>query len=295
MSANAINLAVSQFSTNVELLLQEKGSKLRDRVMTGSHVGKQASPIDQVGAVTVQVPAGRFAPIGRVDATVRRPWVFPIDRDLPQLFDRFDQLRLISDPKSVYVQNAAYAFGRAWDDEIVAAAFRTAYIGETGSSTEVFDTAYSIAAGFDAAGEVGMTVSKLIEAKRLMRTANVDTDEEPLTLVIGPTQEADMLKQAQVTSSDFNKNGGVLNEGKVVRFMGFDIVVSNRLNLESSDNRACIAFAKSGMYLGIWQDLYNDVDQRKDLSGHPWQLYTMATYGSTRTQNGKVVRIYADE
>ena len=294
MSANAINLAVSQFSTNVELLLQEKGSKIRGRVMEGTHKGKQASPIDQIGSVEAQTPAGRFAPIGRQDASVRRPWVFPIDKDLPQLFDHFDDLRLISDPKSKYVENAGYAFGRAWDNEIVRAAFATAYIGETGSSTEVFDTAYSIAAGFDAAGEVGLTVSKLIEAKRLFATANVDADEQ-FTCIIGPAQEADLLKQAQVTSSDFNKNGGVLNDGKVARFMGFDLVVSNRLGLTSSDNRDVIAFAKSGMYLGIWQDLYNDVDQRKDLSGHPWQLYTLATFGATRTQNGKVVRIYCDE
>lgn len=296
MSINAINLAVSQFSTNVELLLQQKGSTLRPRVMVKADcVGKQAVMIDQVGAVEAQTPAGRFAPIGRVDAAVRRPWVFPIDKDLPQLFDSFDKLRLISDPRSVYVENATNAFGRAWDNEIVASAFRTAYIGETGTTTESFDTAYSIAADFDAAGEVGLSVSKLIEAKRLMRTAEVDVDGEPLTLVIGPTQEADLLKQSQVTSSDFNKNGGVLNEGKVVRFMGFDIVVNNRLVLTSSDNRNLIAFAKSGLALGVWQDLQNDVSQRKDLSGLPWQLYSMATFGAVRTQNGKVVRIYADE
>jgi hypothetical protein len=295
VSINAINLAVSQFSTNVEVLLQQKGSTLRPKVtIKGDCRGKQAVMIDQVGPVEAQTPAGRFAPIGRVDAAVRRPWVFPIDKDLPQMFDTFDKLRLISDPQSVYVENAAYAFGRAWDNEIVASAFRTAYIGETGTTTESFDTAYSIAADFDAAGEVGLTVSKLIEAKRLMRVAEVPDDEQK-TLVIGPTQEADLLKQAQVTSSDFNKNGGVLNEGKVVRFMGFDIVVNNRLVLTSSDNRNLIAFAKSGLALGIWQDLMNDVTQRKDLSGLPWQLYSMATFGAVRTQNGKVVRIYADE
>lgn len=295
MSVNDINLAVSQFSTNVEVLLQQKGSTLRGKVSTGSHVGKQAVVIDQIGAVEAQTPAGRFAPIGRVDHAVRRPWVFPIDKDLPQLFDTFDKLRLISDPQSPAVGNAANAFGRAWDNEIVAAAFRTAYVGETGGTTDAFNTAYSIAADFDAGAEVGLTVSKLIEAKRLMRSAEVDVDGETITLVIGPTQEADLLKQAQVTSSDFNKNGGVLTDGKVTRFMGFDIVVNNRLNLESTDNRACIAFAKSGLYLGIWQDLYNDVSQRKDLSGHPWQLYSMATFGATRVENGKIIRLYCDE
>ena len=33
--------------------------------------------------------------------------------------------------------------------------------------------------------------------------------------------------------------------------------------------RSCIAFVKSGLYLGIWKDMENYVDQRIDLSGRP--------------------------
>lgn len=295
MSANAIQLQVSQFSTNVELLLQQVGSKLRGLVSTGTHTGKQASPVDQVGLVEVQTPAGRFAPLGRVDATVTRRWVFPVDKDLPQLFDNFDKLRLISDPKSVYGTNAANAFGRAWDREIVNQALATAFIGETGTGTEAFDTTnYSIANDFGAAAATGLTVKKLIEVKRMFRTAEVDLDNDPATIIIGPKQEADLLNQAQVTSSDFNKNGGVLTDGVITRFMGFNIVVSNRLNLVSTD-RQLIAFVKSGLYLGMWADLENIVSQRNDLSSHPWQLYSKATFGATRLQQGKIVRVLASE
>lgn len=296
MSINAIQLAVSQFSTNLDLLLQDKAGKLRGLVSTGTHVGKQASPVDQIGSVEVQTPAGRFAPIGRVDADVARRWVFPTDKDLPQLFDTFDKLRLIVDPRSKWVLNASYAFARHFDNLIIDAAFATSAIGETGTGTEAFDTAnYSVAADFDSATEVGLTVSKLIEARTKLVAANVDLDSDPASLVIAPKQMGDLLKQAQVTSSDFNRNGGVLNDGKVTRFMGFNIIESNRLDLVNTDDRACIAFVKSGLYLGLWEDVQNDVSQRKDLSGLPWQLYSKATAGATRLEQGKVIRILCDE
>ena len=43
------------------------------------------------------------------------------------------------------------------------------------------------------------------------------------------------------------------------------------------------------MYLGVWRDMTNIASQRNDLSGHPYQIYTMVSFGSTRTQPGKVV------
>ena len=100
MSANVIpTFQVEQFSTNVNLLLQQKGSKLAGAVTRGSHVGKQASPVDQIGAVEARKVINRFAPMGRVDAPTDRRWVFPVDYDLPQLIDSVDKLRLLTDPE----------------------------------------------------------------------------------------------------------------------------------------------------------------------------------------------------
>ena len=296
MTIQAPNLYVSQFSTNVQLLLQQKGSKLRNLVTNGTHTGsKQASPVDQVGAIVASTPTGRFAPKVRTDAALTRRWVFPIDKEIDQLFDKFDMLRMISDPKSKYVENAANAIGRAWDDEIIRAAFATAYTGETGTGTTSWDTTYQVAADFGSSGtETGLVVAKIIEAQRIFLQANVDLDSDPMTLIIGPKQHSDLLNQTQVVSTDFNDKP-VLVDGRVTRFLGANIVVSNRLGLVSSDNRECIAFVKSGLYLGTWQDLQNNVSQRNDLSGEPWDLYTSASYGATRLEEGRVVKITCDE
>lgn len=293
MSENLVNLFTTQFSTNLELKLQQKGSKLRGKVREGSHVGKQAAPINQIGAIALRTPPGRFAPMGRVDADFTRRWVFPIDGDLPQLIDSFDKLRTIVDPQSEYLTNATNAVGRAWDDEIILAATRTANLGanESALTSETFDTsAFRIADTFGSTAASGLTVAKLIEARRIFRHYHVDFDEETMTLVIGSKQESDLLKMVEVVSRDYNDRP-VLVDGKVTRILGFDIVVIERLPTYTTNTRGVLAFAKSGLYLGVWKDMTNRASQRNDLSGEPWQLYTQVSFGATRTQPGKVLQI----
>ena len=298
MSANLYELFTEQFSTNLELLLQQMGSLLRGRVKEGFHVGKMASPINQIGAVQLKAPAGRFAPVGRVDASFVRRWVFPREGDLPQLIDSFDELETIVDPKSMYVENASMAVGRAWDDEVIAQALGTATIGvDIGNLTQEtwasFSSSYNVAHDFGASATTGLTIAKLIEARRIFRHNHVDLRADPACLVIGSQQEADLLNQVEVVSTEFNDRP-VLVDGHVQRFLGYDIVVSERLTVTSND-RYCFAFVKSGMYLGMWRDLTNRVSIRNDLSGNPYQLYTMAMYGASRLQPGKVVQILAND
>jgi hypothetical protein len=295
MSVNLPSHFVSEFSTRVELLLQEKGSKLRQFVSTGTHTGKQASPVNQFGAISSSTPQGRFAPLVRTDAPASRRWVAPQDQDVMQMVDKFDLLRMIEDPKPAYAQNAALAIGRWFDDLIIDAALGTALIGETGTGSEAFDTTnYSIAADFGAAAEVGLTVAKLIEAQRIFMNANVDIEMEMPTCVISPRQHANLLNQLEVTSRDYQSRP-VLESGRVREFMGMNFVVSNRLDLVNTDDRACFAFVKSGLHLGVWKDMTTTIDERKELSSQPYQLYTCATAGATRLEQGKVIRILCDE
>jgi hypothetical protein len=289
-------LETTQFATNLELKLQQMGSKLRGKVNEGFHTGKMASPVNQVGAIQSKKPAGRYAPKNRTDSDFTRRWVFPTDREIDQLIDSFDELKTIVDPKSAYVENAANACGRDWDDEIILQATATASIGQDAAAltTETFDTsAFQIASTFGASAATGLTVAKLIEAKRILRHYHNDLDTDPATIIIGSSQEADLLKQAQVTNADFNGDKPVLVDGKVVRFMGFDIVVMERLPLTTTNVRGCIAFVKSGLYLGMWKDTTNRVSIRNDLSSEPYDLYTSHSFGATRTQPGKVIQVLA--
>ena len=123
-----------QYATALEALLQQMGSMLRGRVREGFHTGKMASPVNQIGAISLRAPAGRFAPKQRTDAQLVRRWVFPQEGEIDQLIDSFDELQTIVDPKSMYVENAKNAVGRAWDDVIIAAATGTAQTGQDASA-----------------------------------------------------------------------------------------------------------------------------------------------------------------
>jgi len=290
MSENLYQLFTTQFSTNLELLLQQKGSKLRGTVREGFHVGKMASPINQIGAISLQQPSGRGAPMGRVDAEFTRRWVFPQPGDLPQQIDSFDELETIVDPKSMYAENATYAVGRSWDDAIIAAATGSAQIGTDGASltTETFNTTnFQVASTFGSSSAAGLTVAKVIELKRIFRHYHVDLENDPVTLVIGSQQESDLLNQVEVVSTEFNDRPVLVN-GKIEQFLGFQIKVTERL-ATAANMRTVLAYSKSGLYLGIWKDLTNRVSIRNDISSEPFQLYTSTMYGATRLQPGKVL------
>lgn len=294
MSVNIIpTFQVQQFSTNVNLLLQQKGSKLRNAVSVGSYVGKQASPVDQIGAVEAQKVTSRFAPMGRVDASTDRRWVFPVDYDLPQLIDKFDKLRLITDPESAYVQNAVFAMGRAMDDEIIAAFTGTAKTGESGG------TSTSVLSGNEVDVSVGGTnstlnVAKLRSAKKILMSHDVDLDMEEIYCAITSVEHDALLNEIQIISSDFNgADRPVLMDGKVTRFLGINFIHCERLETKAAGtNEVNIpVWVKSGMHLGVWQDVQASVSQRNDLQGEPWQAYVIGTFGATRLEEKKIVNI----
>lgn len=293
MADGLTDLFTTQFSTTLELLLQQKGSKLRSTVREGSHVGKQASPINQAGAIKSNRPAGRFAPKTRTDTNYVRRWVFPVDGDMSQLFDTFDELRTITDPKSLAAVNASYAVGRDYDDEIIRATTGDAKLGQDGASftTETFDTSkFQIASTFGASAATGLTVAKIIETKRVLEHYENDLDEEMPTMAIGSQQHSDLLNQAQVVSTEFRSTPVYDGKGNVTQFLGFTIKRLERLKV-ASNVRSVLAWVSSGMYLGVWKDMTNEANKRTDLTGNPWELYTMFSFGGSRLQPGKVIEI----
>lgn len=302
MAAPTINQGLypdftAQYSSNIELLLQQMQSVLRPRVKEqGGLVGKMAAPVTQYASITMKAPRGRFAPLDHVQPTSQRPWIFPVPGEIPQLIDSFDQLETIVDPKSAYTQAAAAATGRYWDDGIIAATIATRQLGtDIGSLTpDSFNTTnFQVASTFGSSSASGLTVAKLIEAQRILRHYHNDLRTDRPVLVIGSQQGSDLLNQTQVVSTEFNDKP-VLTDGEVTRFLGFDIIYSERLAV-SANVRTILCFVGSGVMLGMWKDIESYIDIRPDLSGRPWQLTTQTMYGAVRMQDGKVVSILCSD
>lgn len=285
-----------QYASNIELLLQQKGSRLKDTVDFMSITGaKAATPVEQIGAVVAQRRTTRYPPIVPQNTPHARPWVYPADYDWNDLIDSIDKLRVIVDPQSSYAINGQYAMGRAMDDEIVLAYTGDRKTGETGATTTTFASESSeIAVNFGAAGNVGLTVAKLREALRILGANEVDLDNEQMTLALQMKQHDNMLAEMQVISLDFNDKP-VMTEGKITRFLGFNFKRLERLQNTATPYRRVMAYAKSAVVLAQWQGITTDISQRKDLAGLPVQVYVYGTFGATRKEGGKIVSILCNE
>lgn len=304
-------LFTTQFTTVMQALLQQHGSLIRPHVESrADYRGKQAAVVNQIGAVSMQSPAGRFQPKNRTDPTFNRRWVFPKPKELNQLIDPYDLEETIVDPKAFYVQNAVDAVGRAWDDEIIGALFGTAQTGQDQSSfsSETFSTnsvdaatpGYTVFDTYGSSNSTGMTVAKLIRVEQALRHYHNTQEMQSagVCLLLGSQQLADLQRQVQFVSTEFRNTATYdAGTGALQKFMMFNMVVSERLTATTSVSgsgqtvRRCAAFVRSGMHLGIWMELMNRVSIRNDLSGEPYQLFTQAMFGATRTQPGKVFMV----
>ncbi len=287
-----------QFASTLQLLLQQEGSVLQRGVtMGGGHVGEQASPVDQYGPIVANLVSGRYNPMPNTEAPAFRRWVLPVDYDVNQILDSFDKLRLLMDPMSSYVQNAKNAIGRAIDEHILLQIFGNNQTGKSGSTATAFGSTQVVNVAQGAASATNLSVAKLREAKRLLRSKNVDFSKEEVYCAINAANHDALLAEVQVISKDFNGGESVLKDDHIEKFLGINFIHTELLATGTDDaagvSTAVPVWVKSGMYLGTWAEMKTDVSERKDLQGLPFQAYACATFGATRLQEEKCVKIWA--
>ena len=283
MSSQITTAFVQQYSANIQMLSQQMGSLLRDKVRLESVVGKNAF-FDQVGSVTAVEKTSRHSDTPQIDTPHARRRVSLADYEFADLIDQQDKVRLLIDPTSSYAQAAAMAMGRAMDDVIISAALGTAFTGETGSTSTA--NANSIAHG-----STGLTIAKLRSAKETLDLGSVDPSI-PRFIIVSPKQITDLLGTTEVTSSDFNTVKALAN-GEINSFLGFNFIVSNRLSL-SGTTRSCIAYAQDGIALAVGKDVQARIAERADKS-YATQVYYCMSIGATRMEEAKVVEVQATE
>ena len=289
MSSQVTTAFVQQYSANVQMLSQQMGSRLRDAVRIENVVGKNAF-IDQIGKATAQLRTSRHADTPQLDTPHARRRLSLASYEYADLIDDQDKVRMLIDPTSFYAQAAAAAVGRAMDDVIITAALGTASTGETGSGSATLDATNNMVGS--ASSNDGLTIAKLLEAKRKLDLNDVDPSI-PRYIAVGPKQIEDLLGTTQVTSSDFN-TVKALAQGDVNSFLGFEFIMTNRLDVDSNDIRSCFAWAEDGLTLGIGKDVSARIDERND-KGYATQVYYCMDIGAVRMEESKVVKIFCDE
>lgn len=282
MSTQITDVFVQQYSQNVMTLAQQRGSRLRDAVRVESHTGK-AAYYDRVGATFAVKRTTRHGDTPRIDLPHSRRRVTLVDYDWADLIDNADRVRLNGDPSAHYVMAAAFAMGRAIDDEIVAAATGDAYAGESGQTAVSLPGTQVVPAG-----SAGLTIDKLLLAKEMLDANDVDPDE-PRYIAVTARQVSNLLSTTEVKSADYN-TVRALAQGQLDSFLGFKFIRTQRLTTNAAGARRVFAWAQTGLLLSVGAEPVAKITERPD-KNYSTQVYFSMSVGATRMEEERVVEI----
>ena len=290
MSTQITTAFVEQYSSNVSLLAQQMGSKLRGAVDVETIRGKNAF-FDQIGASAAVVRSTRHGATPQITTPHSRRRVSLADYEWADLIDDLDKVRMLSDPTSNYAKAAAAAMNRSIDDVIITALNASSDTGVAGGTAVPLPSTSKFATTQQTDG---LTVAKLLESKYFLDNGNVDPSIKRW-FVCGPKQIQDLLNTTEVKSSDYN-TVKALAQGSINSFLGFEFIMSTRLNFDGThtDDRLCFAFTQDAIKLAIGADVKAKITERDDKS-YATQVYYSMALGATRMEEEKVFQVPCDE
>jgi len=284
MSIQITTSFVEQYSSNVSMLSQQMGSKLRGSVDVETINGKNAF-FDQVGVTAAQLRTSRHGDTPQIDTPHSRRRLSLADYEWADLVDDVDKVRMLVDPTSSYAKAAAAAMNRAMDDVIITSFNASASTGVAGGSSTALPSTQKTATSDQSDG---LTITKLLAAKKILDNNDVDPSLKRY-IVCGPQQISDLLGTTQVTSGDYN-TVKALAQGDINSYLGFEFITSTRLNMDSSytTDRLVFAYTEDAIKLGIGKDIGAD-------KSYSTQVYYAMSLGAVRMEEKKVVQIPCHE
>jgi hypothetical protein len=291
MSVQITTAFVEQYRGNVEHLVQQKGSRLRDSVRLETVTGKNAF-IEQLGTTVAAKRTSRHSDTPRLDVPHSRRRVSLVDYDWADLIDQEDKIRMLIDPTGPYTEQAAFALGRAMDDEIIEAADGTAFTGVDGSTSTSFTSGNIVDVQVGgSSSDVGLNVAKLRAAKEVLDSSDVDPEIERYC-VVNAKQLKNLLGETAVTSSDFNTVKALV-QGELDTFLGFSFIRTQRIGVDSNSDDKVLFYAKPGIALAVGQDVQVRISERAD-KNYSQQVFASMSIGATRLQEELVGYIECD-
>lgn len=293
--SNTVDVAfVRQFNDSIYDRVEQKGSKVLPHVMP-EVTNSKIHYFELMGAATVEEIATRHGatPAPNNIAHTRRGAILR-GFHAAEYLDDWDRVRMLINPQDRYAQKLVNALGRQADDILLNALYGSAnsYDRDEAATGTALSAGQIIDEDFGAANS-GLTIAKLIEARRLLLANNADLDAETPILLLDAQAQMDLLGTTQITSSDYNTVKALV-AGEVDTFMGFKFVPCQRLadaQHKTSENFVrSIVFMPSALGVVKNGDMETKISERNDLS-HSVQVYSRMFLGAVRLEEEKVVVI----
>jgi hypothetical protein len=306
MSFTVTDAFVQQFTGNVWYLAQQVESRFRGKVLEDQITGESAY-MEQVAPSAAQKITSRHSDSPIMNTQHLRRRLAPYDYGWGDLVDNLDKVKLLIDPTSTYARTGAMAMNRGQDDEVIGAFFGTAYTGHSGGTVLTWPNGNSESAPTAPPGTVvavndwaygngtgnsGLTISKLVSASVALDAAEGDEGEDRY-MAIKAVQKGNLLATTEATLKEFGvakDDLAPLRDGKVAFIMGFQLIHSERLQLNGSSQTRVPAWRKSAMGLGINKDISARMAERPD-KRFSMYVYLDMSIGATRLEESKLVEI----
>lgn len=264
---------------------------------------------DRIGTVEVMEKVGRHSNTTFADTPYSRRRISMRDYFWADLVDKEDKLRIIHNPESEYSKAAQAAIGRKMDDIAIAALLGTVYTGKTGGTPVVLPNSQKLAM----VNAGGTAVAQLsVEGLRRLKFKfdSEEVDEMNRYIVCGAEEIQALLRETEVTSSDYNSVKALVS-GELNTFLGFTFIRIERLPYltaaiacDYADGsvgagagtvpvgaKRCIAFAADAAIAGIGASPSARVSERPD-KHYANQVYYSMSLGGMRMEEVKVIEFF---
>lgn len=270
------------YGSNVSMLAQQIGSRLRNTVTVKSGVVGEETYMDQIEAFEAIARGSRLAATDPTLASYARRRIALEDFYIAKAIDKMDDVRTLADPTSAISKSGIAGLGRKIDDQIIAAIYGTAYTGKVGGTSTVLPSAQKVASA-----STNLTLAKWLDALEILNGNDVDPSDEKY-LLIGSNQLSSLLNTTEIKSADYN-TVKALAQGQLNSFLGCTVIRTERLPVAASV-RKCLLYTKSGVGLAIGRDIVSRIDELPT-NHYAKQLYFSMAIGASRLEEDKCVEI----
>ena len=284
---------VKQYSDYFELALQKQDSKLQQAcTMAGGYTGEKVQPVKRVGSFEFQPRVSRLQPTINVEPAYYARALAPQPYQVAPIFDRTDAMFLGFSPESSLAESGRAAANRLKDNVLAGAFLTPALTGKDGLSSTPFDTTNMLVPIGTGGNNTGINYDKWVAALEILgRMRALDSGEMPFIL-ISFKQHSRLLKQLEVIDQKYKIKANIDERGRVASMLGVTIIVDDfdALYSAGTNTRKCPMWVKSGMHIGMWDDVKVMIEDRADIS-YARQIFHEIVLGGTRLDERRVVEI----
>lgn len=304
MSTGEIDQAfVQTFEENVRHLAQQKVSKLMDHCQyvnrqSESHNWERLAKRDDVQrkkSRTANADGSFDTPVSNKPFSKRRTNVDTYD--VGDLVEHEDISQTLIDPNSNLVRNQAYQMARQMDRLMIAGCWKPASTKGSGLP-EVFPASQEIGDG-----TLPISFDFVTEVSQRFWENDIEQDVRKC-MVITPLQARKLLQLTEATSADYTLARDLESSGIVTNWMGYDWIVSNRLEefdptewgMSASEGPTepnevwNIALTEFALGYHSSQELFTKVQEDPSAS-FAWRIYSAFTADCVRVEDEHIFKL----